>query len=187
MHRFVSNRQQSPSDIYAMPVFYQNRLYIAGGGDIFWGKNEAWLKCIDATRTGDMSGTAEVWSAPLDRHVMSTPAISDGLAFVADAARKIHCIDAETGREYWTQETRGEFWASPLVADGKLYIGTRKGDFWIMAASKEKQVLAMVDFKKGISATATAANGAVYVATMTDLYALREGASFKKREPASGK
>ena len=187
VHRFVTNRQQSPSDIYAMPVFYQNRLYIAGGGDIFWGKNEAWLKCIDTTRTGDVSGTAEVWSAPLDRHVMSTPAIYDGLAFVADAMRKIHCIDAETGKEYWTQETRGEFWASPLVADGKLYIGTRKGDFWIMAASREKQVLAMVDFKKGISGTATAANGAVYVATMTDLYALREGASFKKPEPAAGK
>ena len=176
VHRFTSNRQQSPSDIYGMPVFYNGRIYVAGGGDIWWGKNDAWLKCIDATRTGDVSGTAEVWSAPLDRHVMSTPAISEGLIFIADAGRKVHCIDAETGHEYWTQETKGEFWASPLVADGKVYIGTRKGDFWIFAASKEKQVLATIDFKKGISATATAANGTLFIATMTDLYAIRQGA-----------
>jgi outer membrane protein assembly factor BamB len=182
VHSYLSNRQQGPSDIYAMPVFYDNRLYIAGGGDIFWGKNEAWLKCIDPTRTGDVTGTAEVWSAPLDRHVMSTPAIHDGLAFVADAGRKIHCIDAETGREYWSQETRGDFWASPLVADGKVYIGTRRGDFWILAASKEKKVLSMVDFKKPISGTATAANGMLFVATMNNLYALRQGASLPPKE-----
>ncbi len=187
VHRFTSNRQQGPSDIYGMPVFYQNRIYVAGGGDIWWGKNEAWLKCIDATRKGDVSGTAEVWSAPLDRHVMSTPAIADGLVFIADSMRKVHCIDAETGKEYWSQETKGEFWASPLVADGKVYIGTRKGDFWVFAASKEKQVLATVDFKKGISATATAANGTLFVATMTDLYALREGALLKKAESAAVK
>jgi hypothetical protein len=56
-----------------------------------------------------------------------------------------------------------------------------------MAASKEKQVLAMVDFKRGISGTATAANGALFVATMTDLYALRKGASLKKAEPVTAK
>jgi outer membrane protein assembly factor BamB len=124
-----------------------------------------------------VTGTAEVWSAPLDKHVMSTPAIHDGLAFIADAGRKIHCLDAETGREYWSQETRGDFWASPMVADGKVYIGTRRGDFWILAASKEKKVLAMVDFKRPISGTATAANGMIFVATMNDLYALRQGAT----------
>jgi hypothetical protein len=184
VHRFLSNRQQGPSDIYAMPVFYDNRLYVAGGGDIFWGKNEAWLKCIDPTRTGNVTGTAEVWSAPLDKHVMSTPAIHEGLAFIADAGRKVHCIDAETGREYWSQETRGDFWASPLVADGKVYIGTRKGDFWIFAASKEKQVLASVTFKRPISGTATAANGTLFVATMTDLYAIRQGATLPPKDAA---
>ena len=55
MHRFNSNRRESPSNIYGMPVFHGNRLYVAGGGDIFWGKNEAWLKCLDATGAGDMT------------------------------------------------------------------------------------------------------------------------------------
>ena len=62
-----------------------------------------------------------------------------------------------------------------LGPDGKVYVGTRRGDFWILAASREKKVLSMVDFKKPISGTATAANGTLFVATMSDLYALRQG------------
>ena len=176
IHRYVSNRKEGPSDIYGMPVFANKHLYVAGGGDIFWGKNEAWLKCIDPTKTGDITSSGEIWSYPLDKHTMSTPAVANGLVFIADAGRKVHCVDAETGKPYWTHETKGDFWASPLVADGKVYIGSKKGDFWVFTASKEKQVLATMDFKKGISGTATAANGVLYVATMTDLYALKKGA-----------
>ena len=45
-----------------------------------------------------------------------------------------------------------------------------------MAASREKKVLSMVDFKKPISATPTVANGVLYIATMTDLFAItRDG------------
>lgn len=176
VHRFVSNRKEGPSDIYGMPVFANGRIYIAGGGDIWWGKNEAWLKCIDPTKTGNITGDGEIWSYALDKHVMSTAAVADGLVFIADAGRKVHCVDAATGQPYWTQETKGDFWASPLVADGKVYIGTKKGDFWVFAASKEKQILATMEFKKSISGTATAANGTLYVATMTDLFALQKGA-----------
>jgi len=184
VHRFVGNRQQSPSDIYGMPVFDHNRIFVGVGGDIWWGKNEAHLQCIDATVTGDMTNRGLVWSAPLEKHVMSTPAIADGLVYIADAGRKVHCFDAATGQEYWSHETKGEFWASPLVADGKVYIGTRKGDFYIFAAGKEKQVLATIDFKKPISATVTAANGVLYVATMSQLYALQKGAQLPVETPA---
>ena len=81
-----------------MPVFDNNRIYVAGGGDIWWGKNEAWLKCIDATRTGDITTNGLVWSYTLQRHVMSTPAIYRGLAFIGDVGHTFHCLDAETGR-----------------------------------------------------------------------------------------
>ena len=71
----ISNRHESPSDIFGMPVFDNNRIYVAGGGDIWWGKNEAWLKCIDATRTGDITTNGLVWSYTLQKHVMATPAV----------------------------------------------------------------------------------------------------------------
>jgi outer membrane protein assembly factor BamB len=162
-----------------MPVFYRNRIYLAGGGDVFWGKNEAWLKCIDATKTGDITTSGLVWSYPLQKHVMSTPAIYNGMLFIADCGRTFHCLDAETGKPYWTEEIKGDVWASPLVADGKVYLGTRSGSFYVFAASKEKRVLASLELGNPISATATAANGVLYVATMTRLYALQAGTNSK--------
>ncbi len=174
VHLYNSNRRESPSNIYGMPVVQDGRIYIAGGGDLWWGKNEAWLKCIRADGRGDVTTTAEIWSYPLVKHSISTAAIHDGLVFVADCGRMVHCLEAKTGKPLWIHETKGDFWASPYVADGKVYLGTRRGDFWIFAARREKQILATVEFKSPISATATAANGTLYVATMSQLYALRD-------------
>ena len=182
IHQYLSNRREGPSNFYGMPVFYRNRIYLAGGGDVFWGKNEAWLKCIGATKTGDITTNGLVWTYPLQKHVMSTPAVYDGLVFIADCGRAFHCVDAETGKPYWSEEIKGDAWASPLVADGKVYLGTRSGNFYVFAASKEKKVLASIELGNPISATATAANGVLYVATMTRLYALQTGANSKSVE-----
>jgi outer membrane protein assembly factor BamB len=157
-----------------MPVFYRNRIYVAGGGDVFWGKSGAWLKCIDATKTGEITTSGLIWSYPLERHVMSTPALSGSLLFIADCGRKFHCLDADTGKSYWTHEIKGEAWASPLIADGKVYLGTRSGTFYVFEAKEEKKVLSTVEIGAPISATATAANGVLYIATMTRLYAVKE-------------
>jgi outer membrane protein assembly factor BamB len=88
----------------------------------------------------------------------------------------MHCLDAETGTPLWTHEIQGEVWASPMVADGKVYLGTRSGDFYVFAASKEKKVLSTTKLGEAVSGTATAANGVLYVATMSRLYALQDGA-----------
>jgi outer membrane protein assembly factor BamB len=174
VHRFTSNRREGPSNIYGMPVFHSGNIFVAGGGDLFWGKNEAWLKCIKAAGSGDITKSGLIWSYPLVRHTVSTPAVAGDLVFIADIGRTVHCLDAKTGQPYWTAEAKGEFWASPLVADGKVYLGTRRGDFWVFAADKEKKVLHTVEFGKPISATAVAANGVLYVATMSHLYAIGE-------------
>jgi outer membrane protein assembly factor BamB len=174
VHRFNSNRREGPSNFYGMPVFDHNRLYVAGGGDIWWGKNEAWLKCLDATRTGDITTNGLVWSYPLQKHVLGTPAVYRGLVFIADCGRRFHCVNAETGQPHWTHEIKGEAWASPLVADDKVYLGTRSGTYYVFAASQEKQVLSSIDLGQPISSTATAANGVLYVATMTRLYAVQQ-------------
>ncbi len=173
VHRYTTNRREGPSNIFGMPVFLDGRLYVAGGGDIFWGKNEAWLKCIDATTTGDITRSGEVWSYPLEKHVMSTPAVFNGLIFIADIGRRMHCVDATTGKALWTHDIKGDAWASPYVVDGKVYLGTRSGNFYVWEAAREKKVLNESELKTPISATATAANGVLYVATMQNLYALR--------------
>ncbi len=166
VHRFNGNRRESPSNFYGMPVFHEGRIYLAGGGDMYWGKTEAWLKCVDA------ANGSERWAYPLVKHTIGTPAIHDGLAYITDIGRTLHCVDAQTGQPLWTHQFRGDFWASPLVADGKVYVGTRRGDFHVFAAGREKRLLSEVDLDDPISATAVAANGVLYVTTMTRLYAL---------------
>lgn len=173
IHKFSGNRRESPSNLYGMPVFVRDQLFVAGGGDLWWGKNEAWLKCIDATQTGDITTNGLVWSYPLEKHVMSTPAVSDGLVFIADCGRKFHCVESKSGKPLWTHDIKGEVWASPYVADGKVYLGTRSGNFYVFAAQREKKVLAELALGTPISATVTAANQVLFVATMTHLYAIR--------------
>jgi outer membrane protein assembly factor BamB len=172
VHRYHSNRKEGPSNVKSLPVFDHTRVYVTVGGDLWWGKNEAWLKCIDASRTGDITRTGEIWSYPLERHCMSTPAVHDGLVFVGDSGKRIHCVDAETGKPYWTEDVKGEVWASPLVADGKVYFATRAGELLVFAEAKQKKLLHRTQLDSPISSTPVAANGVLYVATMKQLYAV---------------
>jgi outer membrane protein assembly factor BamB len=173
VHRFTSNKLESPSNIYGMPVVLDGRLYVAGGGDLWWGKNNAWLHSVNLGGRGDVTSTGRLWAFSMERHVMSTPAVADGLVYTTDTARHLYCVDAESGREIWRHDLKGDVWASPLVADGKVYLGSRKGDFWTFAHGREKKVLGSVELGKPISATAVAANGSLYVATLQKLWALK--------------
>lgn len=175
IHSYIRNRRESPSNIKSMPVFHQGRLFVTVGGDIWWGKHEAFLQCIDATQTGDITSRGPVWAYPVGKHCCSTPAIHEGLVYVADCDGKVHCVDAQTGKAYWVHEAGGEIWASTLIADGKVYIGTRRGQFWVLATGREKRVLGSVRLDAPVISTAVAANKTLYVGTMTRLYALREG------------
>jgi outer membrane protein assembly factor BamB len=176
VHLYQDDRHEGPSHISGMPVFHEDRVYLTVGGDIWHGKREAWLKCIDATRTGDIGVAGELWSYAVERHCVSTPSVHDGLVYVADCGRNVHCVDAVTGNPYWKHQTDGEIWCSTLVADDKVYVGTKRGRFWVLAAGKEKRILSETDLGGPIHGTPVAANGVLYVATMSRLYAFKRGA-----------
>ena len=63
------------------------------------------------------------------------------------------------------------------MADGKVYLGTRSGNFYVFNAGREKKLLSAIELGNPISGTATAANGVLYVATMTRLYAVQKEAN----------
>jgi outer membrane protein assembly factor BamB len=172
--QYQGNRRESPSNILGFPVPYEDGLLVAAGGDPWHGKREAWLKCFATSGQGDITATALRWSLPLQRHSIATPAIRQGLVFITDFGRMLHAVDLATGRELWTHETEGEIWSSPLVADGKVYVAGKRGDFWVLAAQRTKQVLHRVDFPDELNGSPVAANGVLYVATMRKLYAFRQ-------------
>ncbi len=174
IHDYLRNRKVSPSNFLGMPVFYKNRIYVTVGGDIWWGKRESYLKCIDATKTGNITATGEIWSYPLVEHSASTPAISNGLVYVTDCGKNLHCNDAESGKQYWRHNLQEDSWSSALAADGKIFAGSRGSDFWILKEGSELQVLHSVNLDSPIHSTPVAANGILFIATMNKLYAIKQ-------------
>jgi outer membrane protein assembly factor BamB len=172
VHKWVGNRREGPSVIMGMPVIEGGRVYLTSGGDPWWGKQQSFLRCLDASRAGDVTKSAEIWSYPMPRETCSTPAVYCGMVFATDVGGHVHCVDAATGKPLWTHKAVGEFWASPLVADGKVYAGTRRGQFVVLAAAREKRLIAKIDLDEPVNGTAIAANGVLYVPTMKHLYAI---------------
>jgi len=60
-------------------------------------------------------------------------------------------------------------------ADGKVYIGTIKGDFCVLAAGKEKRVVSQVRLPGAMWASPVAANGSLYLVTRRYLYVVACG------------
>ena len=173
---YLKNRTEGPSIITSMPVLLDGRVYVTVGGDIWWGKRQSWLKCIDASQTGDITETGELWSYPMETHCVSTPAVHDGLVFIGDCDGVVHCVDAATGAGVWTHELVGDIWGSALVADGKVYIGSQRGYFSVLSASREFRELFTTKLPAVIASTPVAANGVLYINTLDRLYALEVGA-----------
>ncbi|HNQ90950.1 MAG TPA: PQQ-binding-like beta-propeller repeat protein [Verrucomicrobiota bacterium] len=166
---------EGPSEINATPVFYKNRVYVATGQDPEHGEGVGHLVCVDATGRGDVTATATVWSYKGIHRSLSTVSIdpATGLLFIADFSGYVHCLDAETGALHWIHDMKAHIWGSTLVADGKVYLGDEDGDVAILDASKEKRLLSETNLNAPAYASPVVANGTLYVASNTHLYAVR--------------
>jgi outer membrane protein assembly factor BamB len=165
-------RSAGPSEIIATPVVYNNRVYVAVGQDPEHGEGVGCLSCIDATGSGDISQSGIVWQYKDIGRTISTLSIANGLVFAAEYAGKIHCLDAKTGNVYWVYDTESAIWASTLVVDGKLFLGNEDGMLYILQATKTLKVLAEIDMDAPIYSSNVVANGTLYVATQSHLYAI---------------
>ena len=168
---------EGPSEINATPVFWKGRVYIATGQDPEHGEGVGNLVCIDPTKTGDVTKSAQVWSYNKINRSISTVSITpEGLLFIGDFSGFVHCLDAETGKVYWVHDMKAHMWGSTMVADGKVYVGDEDGDLTVLAAAKEKKVLSEVNLGAPVYSTPVVANGAIYIASNTHLYVFHDAA-----------
>ena len=58
------------------------------------------------------------------------------------------------------------------MADGKVYLGTGRGLFWVLSHGKQREVINRIRLPDRMYTTPTAANGVLYVATNEHLYAV---------------
>ena len=166
--------RKGPSEIIATPVYYQGRVYVAIGQDPEHGEGVGALHCIDPGKTGDISQSGSVWTYTDINRTISTVSIAEGLVYAADYSGVIHCLDAVTGQRYWTHDTLAHIWGSTLLVDSKVYIGNEDGILTVLAAGKEKKVMAEVELPAPIYSTPVVANGVLYIATQTHLYAIAQ-------------
>jgi outer membrane protein assembly factor BamB len=124
------------------------------------------LTCIDAA-TGKV-----VWKYTDVGRTISTVSVADDLVYIAEYAGIIHCLDANTGKLYWKHDSFSRIWGSTLVVDGKVLLGNEDGDLIILDHGKKKPKVKTVDMGAPVYSSPVVANGVLYVATQTHLYAI---------------
>ena len=162
------------NEVISTPVAYEDKVYIANGQDPEHGEGVGHMYCIDPTKRGDITKTGLVWHYDKIRRSVSTPAIKDGVVYEADFSGFLHALNARTGEVYWTHDLFAAIWGSPLLVDGKIYIGDEDGDVAILQEGKVKKVIAEINMGSSVYSTPVPANGVLYIANRNQLYALAE-------------
>jgi len=135
--------------------------------------------------TYDANGDGKISFEETMHRTIGTVAIKDGLLFVADFSGLFHCVDAKTGKPYWTYDMLAASWGSPLIVDGHVYIGDEDGDVTIFELSKEQNIVAELNMGNAIYSTPVVANNVLFISNKDQLFAIQTGAQLKKDSRAS--
>lgn len=171
------------NEIIATPILWDGKVYLANGQDPEHGEGVGHLYCIDPTKRGDITKTGLVWHYDKIRRTVSTGAIHEGLLYYSDFSGFLHCVDAKTGQAYWTHDMFAAIWGSPLVVDGKVYLGDEDGDIAVLQTGKEKKLLGEMNMGSSVYSSPVPANGALFIMNRNQLFALVNGATMAKPTP----
>lgn len=130
---------------------------------------------LHAIRPGNGDGQPPelAWKFTKQVPAVSSPLLhGDELYMVSDKGI-ITCLDAKTGELIWKQRIGAHFWASPLMADGRLHFFDRDGTATVIAPGRTFQKLAVNKLTGEQLATAAAVDGSLLIRTEEGLYCLR--------------
>jgi outer membrane protein assembly factor BamB len=167
------------NELISTPVIVDNVVYIANGQDPEHGEGVGHAYAIDGTKRGDITKTGMLWHYDKIRRSISTAAVHEGIVYMSDFSGFLHAIDAKTGKPFWTHDMFAAVWSSPLIVDGKLYLGDEDGDVVVMQPGREVKIISEVNMGSSVYSTVVPANGALYLMNRNQLWALAEGASRK--------
>ena len=172
--------------IIATPVIQDDHVFLAVGQDPEHGEGIGHLYGIAAAQGkdgADLTGTIgkETWHIGGNdfRRTLSSVAVHEGLVYAANLSGFLLCLDQKTGKPYWTHDLLSAVWGSPTVIDGKVFLGNEDGDVTVFKTGKELKILATNNMGNAVYGTPIAANGVLYVANRTKLFAIQKGAVLK--------
>jgi outer membrane protein assembly factor BamB len=145
------------------PVFGHELVFIGTG------YNAPTVMAIRVDGSGDVTDTHVAWTlkqgAP---HTPSLLLVDDELYVVSDKGVAT-CVDAATGREHWHERIGGGYSASPLFADGKIYIQSEDGPAIVLRPGKMFDRLADAGFAERTLASYAVGDSALFIRTEKNL------------------
>lgn len=136
-----------------------------------------------STQDQDGDGEVDEYLETMHRSC-GTVAIKDDVLYIADFSGIFHCLDALTGKVNWTYDMFAAAWGSPLIVDGKVYIGDEDGDVAIFRHSADPEVAMKddggefvpfygeINMGNSVYSTPIVAKNVLYISNRTHLFAI---------------
>ncbi len=152
----------------AKPLFDGQRLYLNSGF------SKARLMAVRPDGAGDVTATHIDWN--IDRGIGSKPSqllYKDWIFNVLDSG-VASCIRKSDGEVIWQERLGGDFSASPIMADGRIYLFDHDGKGYVFAADDQGKLLATNQLDSGCMSSPAAVGNSLYVRTRTHIYCLSQ-------------
>lgn len=146
------------------PVFSHGLIFVTTSYD------RPTLLAIRPDGKGDVTETHLAWSNKTQiPHTPSLLVVGDELYAISDKGIG-QCFDAKTGELIWKERVGGNFSASPLYADGKIYFQSEEGETTIIAPGKTYKEIGRNHLKEPTLASYAVAGDTLLIRTKTQLY-----------------
>lgn len=152
----------------AKPLYGGGRVYLntaAGGFKLF---------AMRPTGKGDLTATNIDWKCSQGVPTRSSQLLVGARIFMVSDAGVATCLSAQTGKPVWQQRLEGEFSASPVFADGRIYFCNQDGATFVVAAEPKFRLLATNQLDDGFMASPAIYDKALYLRTKTHLYRIEQ-------------
>jgi outer membrane protein assembly factor BamB len=156
------------------PIFNDGLAFIVTG----LVNTELWAVKPDGS--GDVTSNNVVWKLKTHVGKYASPIVVDGLIYTAADESFITCLEAATGQPVWTGRIGGNFDASPIYADGRLYFFNQQGVATVLKPGRTCDILATNTLEDGFMASPAVSGKSLYLRAKTHLYRVEEMASDSK-------
>jgi len=146
------------------PVYGNDLVFICTGFQ------EPSLLAVRLDGRGDVTKSKIAWK--LDRGIPRTPSpllVGNELYIVSDNGIAT-CVDAKTGDELWRARLGGNYSASPIYADGRIYFLSEEGETIVIAPGRELKHLATNQLEGPTLASMAVSHSSLFIRTATHLY-----------------
>jgi outer membrane protein assembly factor BamB len=150
-------------------LFRDNIAYLTHGEENMDTTEMGMVVAVDATKTGPLKADAFKWVTHGFTPTFASPVMDADRLYTVDNEAVVGAFDLKTGKELWKKDLGTLQKGSPVLADGKLYIGTENGKFYILKPSAtgvevlSENLIGSVKDPEPILASPIVANGLVYV------------------------